>query len=92
MHLTCPERFKEDTLIGAILTTQETTFKIQLDRDERVHLTRLEESVLPHRQSDTASYRAKTLTSLTTPSWILKRVRLRSSLTIQEKEDDGLYE
>ena len=92
MHLTRSERFKEDTLTGAVLTTQEATFKIQLDRDGRVHLTRPEESVLPHRQSDTASYRAKTLTSLTAPSWILRRLRLRSSLTIQEKKDDGLYE
>ena len=92
VHLTRPERFKEDTLTGTVLTTQEATLKIQLDRDGRVHLTRPEESVLPYRESDTASYRAKTLTSLTAPSWIFRRLRLMSNLTIQEKEDDGLYE
>ena len=65
VQLTRPKRFKKNTLTGAVLITQEAMFKVQLDRNERVHLTRPEESVLPHRQSDTASYRVKTLTSLT---------------------------
>ena len=33
-------------------------------------MTRLEESVLPQKQSDTASYRARPFISLTVPSWI----------------------
>ena len=68
VHLTWPERLQGGTLTSAVLTTQEATFKVQLDRDGRVQLTRLEESVLPHKQSDTANYKAKTLTSLTAPS------------------------
>ena len=68
MYLMRPEKFKEDTLTDTVSITQKATFKVQLDRDGRVHLTRPEESILPHRQSDTTSYRAKTLTSLTAPS------------------------
>ena len=92
MHLTQLERFKENTLTSAVLTIQEATFNVQLDHDRRVHLTWLQESVFPHRQSDTASYRAKTFISLTALSWILRRLRLRFSLIIQEKKDGGLCE
>ena len=76
-----PERFKEDTLNGAILTTQEATFKVQLDRDGRVHLMQLEESILLSRQNDTTSYRVKTLTSLIAPSWILGDLKSQYYLT-----------
>ena len=92
MYLTRPEKFKEDILTDAVLITQEATFKVQLDCDGRVHLTRPEESVLPYRQSDTVSYRAKTFTSLIALSWILRRLYIRSSLPKQGKEDDGLCE
>ena len=49
VHLTRLKRFKEDTLIGAVLTTQEATFKVQLDYDGRVYLMWPEESVLSHK-------------------------------------------
>ena len=62
------EKFKEDTLTGAVLTTQEAIFNSQLNSDGRVYFTRPEESVLLYRQSDTVSYRIKTLTRLTVPS------------------------
>ena len=81
VHLTQPEKFKKNTLTGIVLTTQEATFKVQLDRDGRVHLTWPEESVFPHRQSDTASYRTKTLTSLIAPFWIPSGLKSQYYLT-----------
>ena len=39
VHLMRPERFKEDTFTDAVLTIHEVTFKVQLDRDGKVHLT-----------------------------------------------------
>ena len=44
-----PETFKEDTLTGAEMTTQEDTFKIQLGRDRKMQLTWPEKSVLLHK-------------------------------------------
>ena len=70
-----PEKLKKETLTSAVLITQEATFKVQLDNDKKVHLTRPKESVLPHRQCDTASYRAKILTSLIAPSWIVSGLK-----------------
>lgn len=36
MHLTQPEESKKNTLIGAVLATQITTFKVQLNHDRKM--------------------------------------------------------
>lgn len=46
VHLTRPEKFKENTFADAILTTQEATFKVQLEQGVIVYLTWPEKSVL----------------------------------------------
>lgn len=68
-------RFKKNNSSDAVLATQEAMFKFQLDCDGKMHLTWLEESVLPYRQCDTVeSYRAMPFTSLPSPSWIFRRL------------------
>lgn len=58
-------------------------FKIQFNYNKKVHLTPLQELLLFYKQSNIASYRAKTLISLQILFYIFKRLHLRSKAKFQ---------